>query len=173
MGLSRAFVLFIFDPPMSERTVSSLEDTLVEAVSLQFVGTAKIQLFDLKRSVPSSVFLSPEAFSPDSFPLLIISINALASCCCEASRSLKAVGPPTFFLTFTMNSYWADYLVRNQGRGTCTDSAIGAIIFNTDLSALMKFIQCHEILGKYQRLYGESSIRNEAFHALISFWEPL
>jgi hypothetical protein len=55
-------------------------------------------------------------------------------------------GPPTFFLTFTMNPFWVDYHALKRGRETFADSAMGVIIFKTKLLALMQFIQKREIL---------------------------
>jgi hypothetical protein len=64
----------------------------------------------------------------------------------------------------------ARYLVLSAGDPP--DSEVSAVIFKTEPSALMKFIQYHEVLGKqYQCLYGESSIRSEAFRKIISFLE--
>jgi hypothetical protein len=58
------------------------------------------------------------------------------------------LGPPTFFLTFTMNPYWPDYKALMRGDGVFAESAIAAIISKIKLSVLMNFIQKHQILGK-------------------------
>jgi hypothetical protein len=84
--------------------------------------------------------------------------------------SFNAVRPPTFFLTFTMNPYWAEYQALKRDRGTFSDSAMTAIVVKAKLSALMKFIKDHEILGKASGLYRESNIRNDVFHIPISFF---
>jgi hypothetical protein len=61
---------------------------------------------------------------------------------------LTQLGPPTFFLTFRMNPYWAEYQALNRDGGTFSDSAMTTIVFKAKLSALMKSIKDHEILGK-------------------------
>jgi hypothetical protein len=47
-----------------------------------------------------------------------------------------------------MNSHWPDYKALMRGDGVFANSAIAAIIFKIKLSALMNFIQKHQILGK-------------------------
>jgi hypothetical protein len=47
-----------------------------------------------------------------------------------------------------MNSHWPDDNALMRGDGVFADSAIAAIIFKIKLSALMNFIQKHQILGK-------------------------
>jgi hypothetical protein len=46
-----------------------------------------------------------------------------------------------------MNPHWRDYKVLMRVDGVFADSAIAGIIFKTKLSALMNFIQKHQILG--------------------------
>jgi hypothetical protein len=58
------------------------------------------------------------------------------------------LGSPTFLLTFTMNPHWPAYKALMRGDGIFADSGIAAIIFTSKLSALMKFIQKSQILGK-------------------------
>jgi hypothetical protein len=69
----------------------------------------------------------------------------VATKCFAVSTQLAS---PTFFLTFTMNPHWLDYKALIQGDGVFDDSAIAAIIFKIKLSALMNFIQKHQILSK-------------------------
>jgi hypothetical protein len=47
-----------------------------------------------------------------------------------------------------MNPHWRDYKTLMPGDGAFPDSTITAIIFKIKLSALMNFIQKHQILGK-------------------------
>jgi hypothetical protein len=47
-----------------------------------------------------------------------------------------------------MNPHWPGYKALRPGDSVFTDSAIAAIIFKIKLSALMNFIQKHQILGK-------------------------
>jgi DNA polymerase III delta prime subunit len=81
------------------------------------------------------------------------------------------LGPPTFFLTFTMNPYWADYQSLKRGRETFADSAMTAIIFKSKLSALMKFIQDHQILGNISAFVWRIEYQQRGLpHAHILFW---
>jgi hypothetical protein len=57
------------------------------------------------------------------------------------------LGPPTFFLTFTMNPYWADQQALKRDTGLFSDSAMTPIVLKTKLSAVIKFIQQLQILG--------------------------
>jgi hypothetical protein len=77
------------------------------------------------------------------------------------------LGSPTFS-RFHNESPWPDYKALMRGDGVFADSAIAAIIFKIKLSALMNFIQKHQILGKVSALYGESSSKKEVFHIFIS-----
>jgi hypothetical protein len=63
-------------------------------------------------------------------------------------RTLNSIGPSTFFLDFTINPYWVYHQALKRGREPFADSVMGAIIFKTKLSALVQFIQKHEILGR-------------------------
>jgi hypothetical protein len=47
-----------------------------------------------------------------------------------------------------MNPYWVDYQALKGDDASFSDLAMTAIVFKTKLSALMKFIQQREILGK-------------------------
>jgi hypothetical protein len=78
------------------------------------------------------------------------------------------LGSPTFFLTFTMNPHWGDYKAVMRGDGAFADSAIAAIILGNKLSALMNFIQKHQILGKVLALVWRIEDQKEVFHMLIS-----
>jgi hypothetical protein len=77
--------------------------------------------------------------------------------------------PPTFFLTFNMNPYWADYQALKRGGGTFADSAMIAIIFRAKISAHMKFIQAQHILGESSAFVWRIEYQNEVCPRLISF----
>jgi hypothetical protein len=94
----------------------------------------------------------------------------LSSLCHKRFGCSNAVGPPTFVLTFRTKSYEADDQALKRGSGTFADSAMRAIIFKTKLSALRKSTWCYEVLARFRCVYGDSSIRNEAFHPSISFF---
>jgi hypothetical protein len=57
-------------------------------------------------------------------------------------------GPPSFFLTFTMNPYWIEYQALKRGSTNYDDSAMTAMIFKMKFSALMKFLEKRQVLGK-------------------------
>jgi hypothetical protein len=81
------------------------------------------------------------------------------------------LGPPTFFLTFTMNPYWAKYQALKRDRGTFPHSAMTAIVFKAKLSALMKFIKDHEILGNVSCFVWRIKYQKRGLpHAHILFW---
>jgi hypothetical protein len=81
------------------------------------------------------------------------------------------LGPPTLFLTFTMKLYRADDQPVKQGREIFADSAISAIIFKTKLSALMQFIQKHEILGRVSGFVSRIEYQKRSLpHAHGLFW---
>jgi hypothetical protein len=47
-----------------------------------------------------------------------------------------------------MSPHWSSHKALMRGDGIFADSAIAAITFKIKLSALMNFIQKHQILGK-------------------------
>jgi hypothetical protein len=55
--------------------------------------------------------------------------------------------------------------------GVFADSAITAIIFKIKLSALMNFIQKHQILGRVSAFVWRIECQKEVFHMLISSFE--
>jgi hypothetical protein len=57
------------------------------------------------------------------------------------------LGPPTFFLTFTINPYWHEYQALKRDTDTFADSSMMAIVFKTRLGALMNFLKYRKILG--------------------------
>jgi hypothetical protein len=58
-----------------------------------------------------------------------------------------------------------------RGDGVYADSAIGAIISKIKLSALMNFIQKHQILGKVSALVWRIEYQRRGLpHAHIIFW---
>jgi hypothetical protein len=58
------------------------------------------------------------------------------------------VGLSDPFSHFHNESHWPDSKALMRRDGVFADSAIAAIIFKIKLSALMDFIQKHQILGK-------------------------
>jgi hypothetical protein len=55
-----------------------------------------------------------------------------------------------------------------RGDGVFADSAIAAIRFKIKLSALMNFIQKHQILGNVSAFVWRIECQKEVFHMLIS-----
>jgi hypothetical protein len=56
-------------------------------------------------------------------------------------------GPPTFFLTFTMDPYWREYQSLKRGTGNFSDRSIAAIIFRVRLKGFMQFCKKSRVLG--------------------------
>jgi hypothetical protein len=84
------------------------------------------------------------------------------------------LGSPTSSLTFTINPHWPDYKALLRGDGAFADSAIAAIIFKIKLSALMNFIQKHQILGKVSAFVWRIEYQKRGLpHAHILFWTDL
>jgi hypothetical protein len=58
-----------------------------------------------------------------------------------------------------------------RGDGVFTDSGIAAIVFKIKLSALMKFIQKHQILGKVSAFIWRIEDQKRGFpNAHVLFW---
>jgi hypothetical protein len=69
-----------------------------------------------------------------------------------------------------MNPHWPDYKALMRGHGVFVGSAIAAIIFKIKLSALMNFIQKHQILGKVSAFVWRIEYQKGLPHAHIIFW---
>jgi hypothetical protein len=67
-----------------------------------------------------------------------------------------------------MNPHWPDYKALMRGDSVFADSAIAAIIFTIKLSALINFIQKHQIMGKVSAFVWRIEYQKEVFHMLIS-----
>jgi hypothetical protein len=84
---------------------------------------------------------------------------------------LTQLGPPTFFLTFTMNPYWPDHQALERGTATSADSAISAIVFKTRRSALTKWSKYPQILRKVSAFVWRIEYQKRGLpHAHILFW---
>jgi hypothetical protein len=57
------------------------------------------------------------------------------------------LGPPTAFLTFTMNPYWPEYQSLKRGTGNFSDGSMAAIMFRARLKGLMGFCKTSRVLG--------------------------
>jgi hypothetical protein len=70
-----------------------------------------------------------------------------------------------------MNPYWVDYQALKRGRETFADSAMGTTTFKTQPSALMQFIQKHEIPGRVPGFVWRIEYQKRGLpHAHILFW---
>jgi hypothetical protein len=70
-----------------------------------------------------------------------------------------------------MNPYRADYQALKRGPETFADPAMTAIIFKSKLSALMKFIQHHQILGNISAFVWRIEYQQRGLpYAHILFW---
>jgi hypothetical protein len=65
-----------------------------------------------------------------------------------------------------MNPHWPDYKALMRGDDVFANSAIAAVVFKIKLSALMNFIQKHQILGKVSAFVWRIEYRKEVFHML-------
>jgi hypothetical protein len=73
-----------------------------------------------------------------------------------------------------MNHHWPGYKALMRGDGVFADSAIAAIIFKINLSALMNFIQKLQILGKVPAFAWRIEHHKRCLpHAHILFWTDL
>jgi hypothetical protein len=57
------------------------------------------------------------------------------------------LGPPTFFLTISMNPNWFDYYALRKGLGAFSDSATATLVFRLKLLGLMAHLQKSKTLG--------------------------
>jgi hypothetical protein len=67
-----------------------------------------------------------------------------------------------------MNPHWPGYEPFMRGDGVFADSAIAPIIFKSNISALMKFMQRNQILGKVLAFVWRIEHQKKVFHMLIS-----
>jgi hypothetical protein len=67
-----------------------------------------------------------------------------------------------------MKPHCPDYKTLMRGDRVFADSAIAVIIPKIKLSALMNYIQKHQILTKVSAFVWRIEYQNEAFHMLIS-----
>jgi hypothetical protein len=58
------------------------------------------------------------------------------------------MGPPTFFLTLTMNPYLPEYQALKRGTGHFSNSTLISIVFRARRKDLMKFCTQSQVLGK-------------------------
>jgi hypothetical protein len=85
-------------------------------------------------------------------------------------RYFHSVGLSNLFSHFHNDPYWPDYKALMRGDGVFADSTIAAIIFKIKLSALMNFIQKHQILGKVSAFIWRIEYQKDLPHADILFW---
>jgi hypothetical protein len=73
-----------------------------------------------------------------------------------------------------MNPHWPDYKALMRGDGEFADSAIDAIIFKIKLSALVNFIQKHQILSKASVFVWRIEYQKRSLpHTHILFWTDI
>jgi hypothetical protein len=82
-------------------------------------------------------------------------------------------GPPTFFLTFTMNPHWHEVQALKRSDEAFGDSAMAAIIFKTKLTALMKFIQRKKILGNIKAYVWRIEYQKRGLPHIFCFGQTL
>jgi hypothetical protein len=86
-------------------------------------------------------------------------------------RFFNAIGHPNFLLTFSMDPHWTEYPVVKRDDETFGDSTMAAVILKTKLSALRRFIQRYEIIGKVSAFVWRIEYQKRGLpHAHVLFW---
>jgi hypothetical protein len=135
---------------LREEFICAIAGRLIN-LNIKFLARAQRRCFARENEIRSENFEAiPKEYDLRTFILPSLTDSdeywhRVATKCFALSTQL---GPPTFFLTFSMNPYWVDYQALKRGSGPFSDSAITAIVFKTKLFALMKFITHRKILGK-------------------------
>jgi hypothetical protein len=94
--------------------------------------------------------------------------SGVASKCFAISSQL---GAPTFFLTFTMNPYWPEFVALRRGKEAYSDSAMMAIVFKARLGELMRTIKSSRVLGDVNGYVWRVEYQSRGLpHAHILLW---
>jgi hypothetical protein len=81
------------------------------------------------------------------------------------------LGPPTFFLTFTMNPHWHDDVALRRENKSFGDSPMIAMILKQRLSGLMKMLRTKELLGSILGFVWRIKYQKRGLpHAYILLW---
>jgi hypothetical protein len=122
-------------------------------------NTTKDKDYGLRQFIPPSITDSDEYWHHVALKCFAIS---------------SQFGPPTFFLTFTMNPYWHEYQALKRGNDVFADSAMVTLIFKQKLASLMKFIKSTNLLGKISAFVWRIEYQKRGLpHAHILFWTDL
>lgn len=83
-------------------------------------------------------------------------------------------GPPSFFLTVSMNPYWIEAKALKRSNGNFSDSAMISIIFKTKLQTLLRYIQDKNTIGKVNSYVYRIKYQKRGLpHAHILFWTDI
>jgi hypothetical protein len=81
------------------------------------------------------------------------------------------LGPPTIFLTITMNPYWPDYDGLKRGTGSFSDGTGSSIMFRARMKWLMHFCKKKRIFGTVRGFVWRIEYQQRGLpHAHILFW---
>jgi hypothetical protein len=120
------------------------------------LGDSNLKEYGLRTFIPSSLTDSNEYW------------KEVATKCFTISTQF---GAPTFFLTFTMNPYWADFQALKRSDGQYSDSSMAALVFKSKIFALMKFIRSRKILGTVSAFVWRIEYQRRGLpHAHVLFW---
>jgi hypothetical protein len=94
--------------------------------------------------------------------------HAVAEKCFALSTQ---IGPPTFFLTMTMNPYWPDYQALKRGSGHYSDATIISIVFRSRLKFLIKHCKSTRLFGNLKAFVWRVEYQQRGLpHAHILLW---
>ena len=80
-------------------------------------------------------------------------------------------GPPTFFLTITMNPYWVELRSLSRNKSIYSDSAIISLVFRQKLKTIINFINTRKIFGEVKAYVWRIEYQKRGLpHAHILFW---
>jgi hypothetical protein len=112
--------------------------------------------YGLRTFIPASVLGTDQYWS------------GVANKCFAISSQL---GAPTFFLTFTMNPYWPEFVALRRGKEAYSDSAMMAIVFKERLGELMRTIKSSRVLGDVKGYVWRVEYQSRGLpHAHILLW---
>jgi hypothetical protein len=160
-------------PNLGEEFICAVSGRLVN-IAIKFLAQAERRYFaredEIRRDLSNEV---TKDFGIRSFiPLSLVDSNEywhkVATKCFAISTQF---GPPTFFLTFTMNPHWHDVQALKRNSDVFHDSAMCAIIFKMKLAALMQFIKRKKILGNIKAFLWRIEYQKRGLpHAHMLFW---
>ena len=107
-------------------------------------------------------FISPSFVDSDSYWKLAA----------EKCFNLSGIyGPPTFFLTVTMNPYWIELKSLSRNKNIYSDSAMISLVFKQKLKTILNFINTRKLFGEVKAYVWRIEYQKRGLpHAHILFW---